>query len=251
MSSRMMLIAGNWKMNGTRADGARFVDRLKELRIEAVSGRGLLICPPATLISTLAEPLAALGVSIGGQDCHAEAKGAFTGDVSAAMLADLGSSHVIVGHSERRALHGESDATVRAKAAAALRVGLTPIICVGESWAEREAGEAEVVVRTQMAGSVPDGIDPARLVIAYEPVWAIGTGKTPTLDDIDAIHRVIRATFAGKSGGDGLILYGGSVKPGNAAEILGLPEVDGALIGGASLEAGDFMAIANALPVQH
>jgi len=248
MGRRNILIAGNWKMNGNRADGARFLEQLAALAPATVPGRRLLICPPATLISAMAEGLGTLGIAIGAQDCHFESKGAFTGDVSAPMLADQGCTHVIVGHSERRAMHHETDAQVRAKAAAALKVGLTPIICVGETWAEREAGQAEAIVRTQVAGSIPDGIGPESLVIAYEPIWAIGTGKTATLEDIDAIHRVIRAGFADKSGGGGLILYGGSVKPGNAAEILGLGEVDGALIGGASLDAGDFMAIVNAAP---
>jgi len=249
MGRRSILIAGNWKMNGTRQDAARFLARLRQRGPVPAPGRALLICPPATLIPVMAESLAALGVLVGGQDCHAEPKGAFTGDVSAPMLADLSCSHVIVGHSERRALHGETDAAVRAKANAALRATLIPIICVGETWAEREAGQAETIVRSQIEGSVPDGIATDSLVVAYEPVWAIGSGRTPTLDDIDAIHRVIRDAFKHKSlGGDGLILYGGSVKPSNAAEILALAEVDGALIGGASLEADDFMSIADSAP---
>ena len=227
----------------------RFLARLRQRGPVPAPGRALLICPPATLIPVMAESLAALGVLVGGQDCHAEPKGAFTGDVSAPMLADLSCSHVIVGHSERRALHGETDAAVWAKANAALRATLIPIICVGETWAEREAGQAETIVRSQIEGSVPDGIATDSLVVAYESVWAIGSGRTPTLDDIDAIHRVIRDTFRHKSlGGDGLILYGGSVKPSNAAEILALAEVDGALIGGASLEADDFMSSADSAP---
>lgn len=250
MRSRPMLIAGNWKMNGTRAAAQAFVDKLAAGNPERRPGRTLLICPPATLVDAMAGPLADLGVSVGGQDCHAETKGAFTGDVSAQMLADLGATHVIVGHSERRTLHGETDEQVRAKAAAALAQGLIPIICVGETWAEREAGKADDVVSTQVRGSVPDGIPAERLVVAYEPVWAIGTGRTPTNADITAIHAVIRAGFAAKTSGEaGLVLYGGSVKPSNALEILGLDLVDGALIGGASLDAGDFLAIANAAPV--
>ncbi len=244
MGQGAMLIAGNWKMNGVRADAATFVGKLRAKPLPSARRR-LLICPPATLIGALAGALAEFGIAVGAQDCHVETKGAFTGDISASMLADLGCSHVIVGHSERRALHGETDDTVRAKASAALSQRLTPIICVGETWAEREAGQAEAVVRAQVLGSVPDGVPAGALVVAYEPVWAIGSGRTPTLDDIAAIHRLIRDAFAGKSSSGGLILYGGSVKPGNAAEILALDQVDGALIGGASLDAADFMAIAD------
>ncbi len=249
MGSRTMLIAGNWKMNGTRADAAGFLEKLAGLKPERRPGRQLLICPPATLVEGMAQPLAVLGVAVGGQDCHPEGKGAFTGEISAAMLKDAGATHVIVGHSERRAMHGETDAIVCAKAKAALHNGLTPIICVGETLAEREAGQADAVVTGQIAGSIPDGIDGASLVVAYEPVWAIGSGRAATLDDIAAMHHVIRESLAGKSSGanEGLILYGGSVKPSNAAEILALDQVDGALIGGASLDAGDFMAIADAV----
>jgi triosephosphate isomerase (TIM) len=249
MGSRTMLIAGNWKMNGTRADAAGFLEKLAGLKPERRTGRRLLICPPATLVDGMAKPLAGLGVAVGGQDCHPEGKGAFTGEISAAMLKDAGATYVIVGHSERRAMHGETDAIVRAKAEAALHHGLTPIICVGETLAEREAGQADAVVTGQIGGSVPDGIDGASLVVAYEPVWAIGTGRAATLDDIAAMHHVIRESLAGKSAeaDKGLILYGGSVKPSNAAEILALDLVDGALIGGASLDAGDFMAIADAV----
>jgi triosephosphate isomerase len=246
--SRTMLIAGNWKMNGTRADCAHFLKTLHGLKPEGRKGRELLICPPVTLVGDMAKPLSALGVMIGGQDCHAEIKGAFTGDVSAAMFADLGATHVIVGHSERRAMHGETDAIVRAKAEAVLKQGLIPIICVGETLAQREAGQAESVVDIQVKGSVPDRIEAKSLIVAYEPIWAIGTGRTASLDDISAMHHVIRQVFASKCGSTegGLILYGGSVKPSNAAEILGLHLVDGALIGGASLDAADFMAIADA-----
>jgi triosephosphate isomerase len=249
MHNRTMLIAGNWKMNGTRADAAAFVARLAQLLPEPRPDRTLLICPPATLIASMAEPLAMQGALIGGQDCYTETKGAFTGDISATMLAELGASHVIVGHSERRTLHGEIDALVQAKAKAALAAGLIPIICVGETDAEREVGRADAVVRSQIAGSVPDAIAADRLVVAYEPVWAIGTGRTPTVQDIIAIHAVIRGCLATKAAGEGgLILYGGSVKPANAAEILALEQVDGALIGGASLDAGDFASIASAVP---
>jgi triosephosphate isomerase len=244
-----MLIAGNWKMNGTRAEAASFLEKLRTLKPEARPGRQLLICPPATLIGEMAKPLAALGVQVGGQNCHPGVNGAFTGDISAGMLRDLGSSHVILGHSERRAMHGETDHAVHVKALAARRHGLIPIICVGETLAEREAGQAETVVREQVRESVPDGIEGDALVVAYEPVWAIGTGRAATLDDISAMHHIIREALFGKAGDAdcGLILYGGSVKPSNAAEILALDAVDGALVGGASLDAGDFMAIADAV----
>ncbi len=248
MGSRTMLIAGNWKMNGTRADAVAFLEKLSGLKPARRSGRRLLICPPATLVDAMAKPLDGLGVSVGGQDCHPEGKGAFTGEISAAMLKDAGAAYVIVGHSERRAMHGETDAIVRAKAEAALHHGLIPIVCVGETLEEREAGQANAVVTGQVAGSVPDGIDGDSLVVAYEPVWAIGSGRAATLDDIAAMHHVIRESITAKSAAadKGLILYGGSVKPSNAQEILALDLVDGALIGGASLDAGDFMAIADA-----
>jgi len=251
MAKRIKLIAGNWKMNGTRAEAASFLAKLGSLKPDRRPGRRLLVCPPATLIPLMAEPLDEFEVAIGGQDCHHEAKGAFTGDLSAAMLRDLGCTHVIVGHSERRAHHHETDMAVQAKAKAALAVGLVPIICVGETWPERESGHAEKVVHAQIAGSVPEGLEPGDFAIAYEPVWAIGTGKTPTLDDITAIHKVIRKALGEKTSAPdhALILYGGSVKPSNAAEILALEEVDGALIGGASLDAADFMAIADSIPM--
>ncbi len=254
MGTRTKLIAGNWKMNGTRAEAASFLGKLGSLKPEHRPGRQLLVCPPFTLISLMAEPLADLGSKIGGQDCHAEPKGAFTGDISGPMLRDLGCSHVIVGHSERRPHshhHHDTDAVVRAKAEAALKAGLDPIICVGETWPERESGQAEKIVRAQIMGSVPDEMAPDRLIIAYEPVWAIGTGKTPTLDDIAAIHRMVRSALAKKTKAPdhALILYGGSVKPANSREILALEDVDGALVGGASLDAADFMAIADSAPI--
>jgi triosephosphate isomerase (TIM) len=245
MAGRNSLIAGNWKMNGDRAAVGAFLSKLGSFGALRRAGRELLICPPATLIGPMAESLAEFGVAIGGQDCHSERHGAFTGDISAAMLADLGCSHVIVGHSERRGGHGETDLDVRGKATAAIQAGLTPIICVGEIWADRESGHAERVVKAQVVGSVPDGIAASSMVVAYEPVWAIGTGRTPTLDDIAAMHHLIHMVLAAKAGG-GRVLYGGSVKPGNAAEILTLDGVDGALVGGASLNAADFMAIADA-----
>ena len=248
MAKRPKLIAGNWKMNGTRAEAAVFLDQLRALKPEVRPRRQLLICPPATLIAGMAEPLAALGVKVGGQNCHPGANGAFTGDISAGMLRDAGSSHVIVGHSERRAMHGETDQQVLVKALAARRHDLIPIICVGETLAEREDGHAETVVRKQVRDSVPDGIEGEALVVAYEPVWAIGTGRAATLEDIRAMHHVIREALSGKSDDAecGLILYGGSVKPDNAAGILATDGVDGALIGGASLEADQFLPIVRA-----
>jgi triosephosphate isomerase len=249
MTKRPKLIAGNWKMNGTRAEAGTFLDALAELEPEARPGRQLLICPPATIVGEMAGPLAGFGILVGAQDCHSEIKGAFTGDICAAMFRELGTTHIIVGHSERRAAYGETDAMVRAKAAAVLREGMVPIVCVGETLNQRDAGQARSVVTAQVKGSVPDGVSADRLVVAYEPVWAIGTGRAATLDDIAAMHHVIRELLPAKSGDPegGLILYGGSVKPDNAASILGLEPVDGALIGGASLAAADFMAIANAV----
>ena len=239
MPDRKRLVAGNWKMNGLRADGIALA-RDVAARAAAPHACDLLVCPPTTLLAAVGEALAGSGVMLGGQDCHAAPSGAFTGAVSAEMLKDVGCTHVIVGHSERRHGMGESDPDVRAKAAAAWRAGLVAIVCVGETRAEREAGRAVAVVSAQLAGSVPEGAAADRLVIAYEPVWAIGTGLTPTTADIAAIHAAIRERVpAGVR-----ILYGGSVNPRNAAEILALSEVDGALVGGASLKADDFWAIA-------
>jgi triosephosphate isomerase (TIM) len=247
--ARRPLVAGNWKMNGLRAALAEidaiadgFDARLREKT-------DLLICPPATLLAAAAARLEGTDIALGGQDCHAEASGAHTGDLSAAMLADAGARFVIVGHSERRAEHGESDGLVLAKARAALAAGLTPIVCVGETRGEREAGKAESVVAAQIAGSVPPEAPPERLVVAYEPVWAIGTGLTPTPQDVARMHGFARqridALGPGK-GGATRILYGGSVKPENAGELLRVSDVDGALVGGASLKAKDFLAIAAA-----
>ncbi len=234
------LIAGNWKMHGLSADG------LALARAVAAGGAGIaaeiLVCPPATLVMAVAAAVQGGPVAAGGQDCHLVAKGAHTGDVSAPMLADAGARYVILGHSERRADHQETDAVVKAKAASAIAHGLVPIVCVGETLAQREAGEAESVVRAQVAGSLPEGFVAAGGVVAYEPVWAIGTGRTPTEADIAAIHAALRQAV----GPTTRLLYGGSVKPGNAAAILALPNVDGALVGGASLVAEDFLAIARA-----
>lgn len=230
----MKLIAGNWKMHGLSADAA-VLQALIAARVPA--GVELLLCPPATLVAQFAAIARGSEVAIGAQDCHPAEKGAHTGDISAAMLADAGASHVIVGHSERRADHGEHSALVRAKANAAQAAGLRPIVCVGETLSEREAGETLAIITAQLQGSRPDGAD---FIIAYEPVWAIGTGRTPTLAEVAEVHgEIARLAPATR------ILYGGSVKPGNAAELLGVAHVDGALVGGASLKASDFLAIAD------
>ena len=243
MAGRRKLAAGNWKMNGVRAS-------LGEITAIAKGAAGtaaeVAICPPATLIAAAVAAVGGTSVEIGGQDCHAAASGAHTGDISAEMIADAGGKLVIVGHSERRADHGERDADVRAKAEAAWRAGLVAILCVGETEAERRSGRTDAVLSSQIAGSVPDGATPARLVIAYEPVWAIGTGLTPSLDDIRAAHAHIRSELTARIGMEAdavRILYGGSVKPSNASEIMAIDGVDGALVGGASLKAVDFLEI--------
>ncbi len=236
-------IVGNWKMNGTRAmlSEARAIDR-GAARHPAVR---VGIAPPFTLVHAMAE--AAASIVVGGQDCHAKPSGAFTGDVSAPLLKDAGAGFAIVGHSERRALHGESDADVRAKAEAALEAGLEVIVCVGETEAERDAGNAEAVVAGQLDGSLPRGENVAASVtVAYEPVWAIGTGRVPSVEDVGAMHRSIRDrlnAIYGEAGADMAILYGGSVNAGNAAELLAADEVGGALVGGASLTAESFLTI--------
>ena len=240
------LIAGNWKMNGLKPS-------LVELDA-MIAGAGnaaadLLVCPPATLIAASAARASGTRVAIGGQDCHANGSGAHTGDISAEMLKDAGASAVIIGHSERRTDHSETDAIVQAKAQAAWRAGLTAIVCVGETQTERDGGKAQDVVGRQIAGSVPSGATAANLVIAYEPVWAIGTGRTPTNREIEEIHGFIRSKLnqsLKEAGSQIRILYGGSVKPSNAVEILKLKDVNGALVGGASLKASDFLAIAAA-----
>jgi triosephosphate isomerase len=234
------VIAGNWKMHGRPDDVSSYAAALAAAAPPAT----LLVCPPFLLLARFAAALAGTDIALGAQDCHWAARGAHTGDISAPMLAQAGASHVILGHSERRADHAESNAIVRAKAQAAIAAGLTPIICVGETEAERDAGEAADIVTTQLRHSLPDGFAG---LIAYEPVWAIGTGRTPGADDITAMHATIRAALAAQLGEAGRalpILYGGSVKPDNAAAILALPEVGGALVGGASLQAADFLAIA-------
>jgi triosephosphate isomerase (TIM) len=241
MPEPKQLVAGNWKMNGRRSDGIALALALAG-HAKGDHACDLLVCPPAPLLIAVGEALAGSGIALGGQDCHAAPSGAYTGWISAEMLQDCGCSHVIVGHSERRHGLGESDADVRAKTLAAWRAGLVAILCVGETRAEREAGRAVDIVAAQLAGSVPEGAAADKLVIAYEPVWAIGTGLTPTTADITEIHAAIR----GRVPAGTRILYGGSVNPKNAADILSLANVDGALVGGASLKAEDFWAIAQA-----
>jgi triosephosphate isomerase len=240
------LVAGNWKMNGLTAS-LKVAEAVRDGLDPSLAQRiDVLVCPPATLVGAAAAALRGSPVKVGGQDVHAEASGAYTGDVSAEMLADLGAAYTIVGHSERRAYHHESDADIRAKALAARRAGLVAIICVGETREEREAGRTLEVVRGQLAGSLPDGATAADTVIAYEPVWAIGTGLTPTVADVAEVHALIRQELEARLGAEGAkvrILYGGSVKPSNAAELMAVPNVDGALVGGASLKAEDFLGI--------
>jgi triosephosphate isomerase len=240
------LVAGNWKMNGTVASAdeakrmAEGLAALKGVRCDA------MICPPFPLVGLFARVLAGSAVAVGAQDCHPKGSGAHTGDVSAELLADVGASAVIVGHSERRQDHGETDALVASKAEAAWRAGLTAIICVGETEAEREAGRTLGVIGGQIAGSVPAAATPANTVVAYEPVWAIGTGRTPTPGDVAEVHAFIRDALGKKLGAAGRgirLLYGGSVKPSNAAELMAVANVDGALVGGASLKADDFLGI--------
>ncbi len=242
---RRPLMAGNWKMNGLMAAAAE-LDRIIAGATE-IPTIDFLVCPPATLLATFAARARDTAVAIGAQDCRAERSGAFTGDLSAEMLKDAGASAVIVGHSERRAYHRESDADVRAKAMAAHRAGLLAIVCVGETRSERDAGRALATVEGQLEGSLPDGVTAGNLVVAYEPVWAIGTGLTPTPDDVAEMHGLIRERLTERFGAEGegvRILYGGSVKPSNAGELMGVANVDGALVGGASLKADDFLAIA-------
>jgi len=243
------LIAGNWKMNGLSASLGEFEAML--------AGAGavkadLLVCPPATLVAAFAQKAkGAKTVAVGAQDCHPKASGAHTGDISAEMLADAGAKAIIVGHSERRADHGETDALVKEKAEAVWRAGLTAIVCIGETREQRDAGKTLDVCGGQLKGSLPDGSTAANLVVAYEPVWAIGTGLTPTVSDVEQIHRFIRELLVGRFNGEGAsmrILYGGSVKPSNAKELMAVANVNGALVGGASLKAADFLAIAAGCP---
>lgn len=245
MTDRKKLVAGNWKMNGLAAS-------LPEVHAMVtgaadVPGVELAICPPAILAGSVGAALKGSAIGLGGQDCHAEKSGAFTGDISAEMWADVGAKYVIVGHSERRTLHAETDAVVWAKASAVLRAGLTPIICVGESLAERDSGQTLDVIAAQLAGSVPEAAGQTPVVIAYEPVWAIGTGRTPTVAQVAEVHGAIAKAMETRFGaaGKGIrLLYGGSVKPDNAKELMAVDGVDGALVGGASLKAADFLRIA-------
>jgi len=240
--TRRKLIAANWKMHGLSADVA-WADRLPGL-LAAAPHSEILVCPPATLLSGMAARVPAW-VAVGAQDCAADAEGARTGDISPAMLADLGARYVITGHSERRRLHGEKDAVVRAKSEAALKAGLTPVICVGETLDQRQAGEAEAVVLRQMFASVPEAAA-GRVIIAYEPVWAIGTGLHARPEDADRMHRAIREAWRSGDGDQLRILYGGSVNPDNAADLLSREHIDGALVGGASLDPASFAAIIRA-----
>jgi triosephosphate isomerase (TIM) len=249
-AKRRPLIAGNWKMNGLIGSGSE-LQAIIAASEPLAKKADLLICPPATLVAAFASRARGSVVAIGGQDCHPSSSGAHTGDISAEMLKDAGAWFVITGHSERRADHSESSELVRAKVQAAWRAGLVPIVCVGETEAQRKSGQALDIVGAQLAASVPDGATAEDLVVAYEPVWAIGTGLTPTIVEIEQVHGFIRNKLSERFRSDGAgirVLYGGSVKPSNAAEILRAKEVNGALIGGASLKATDFFAIAAACP---
>jgi len=242
MKPNSPLVAGNWKMHGLKSSAGELQKIIAGKK--ALPEIELLVCPPATLVAQFAAAAAGSGVAIGGQDCHAQRSGAFTGDISAEMLKDAGAAAVIVGHSERRQHHGETDAAVRAKAEGAQRAGLLPIICVGETRGQRRAGETLMVVGSQLDGSLPDI---AEFAIAYEPVWAIGSGETPRPKDVADVHGLIRDRLRSRYGEKGdrvRILYGGSVTPSNARELLAADNVDGALVGGASLKADEFLAIA-------
>jgi triosephosphate isomerase len=248
---RRKLIAGNWKMNGLRADGTALAAAVaRHANAATPPGCDLLVCPPFTLLDPVGSELAGSAVMLGGQDCHPASSGPHTGDISAVMLKDAGCSHVILGHSERRADHGEDDALIRAKAEAALAAGLIPVICIGETEAERDAGRALDVAVSQLRLSMPEAAKQKGAVveIAYEPVWAIGTGRTPSTADVAEMHGALRRALTGLVWEPQAVrlLYGGSVKPSNAAELMAVPDVDGALVGGASLKAEDFWAIAQA-----
>lgn len=250
MSTRTILIAGNWKMNASQEMAAGLIGDIKAG--PPPNNVEMLVCPPFPYLSSAVASASGSSIHVGAQTCHSAGSGAHTGDVSTRMLKDVGCSHVIVGHSERRTDHGETDAQVMAQASAAIDAGLVAVICVGETEAERDAGSTLDVVATQIAGSLPNAATDTNAVIAYEPVWAIGTGRTPTTGEVQDVHAAIRANIAAKLGqdvADGMrILYGGSMKPTNAEELLALPDVDGGLIGGASLKAEDFLGIANSAP---
>jgi len=242
--TRRPLVAGNWKMNGLKAS----IGELEKIIVGAkkLANVDLMVCPPATLIARFASAARESSVAIGGQDCHPQPSGAYTGDIAAEMLKDAGADAVIVGHSERRQYHGEANEVVRAKALGARRAGIFAIVCVGETRAQRDAGQAHAVVGAQVDASLPDGAN--NIVVAYEPVWAIGTGLTPTAEDVADMHAFIRqrlCTRYGEAGQGMRILYGGSVKPGNAKELMAVNNVDGALVGGASLKAEEFLGIAS------
>ncbi len=250
MSSIKPLIAGNWKMNGLRADMDEFAAMAQGFSSELASKADAMICPPFTLIAALANHPDRGALAVGAQDCHPAASGAHTGDISAAMIADCGATAIIVGHSERRHDHDEGDALVAEKAQAVWEAGLTAIICVGETEAERRGGTTLSVIEQQLAGSVPLGATSRNTIIAYEPVWAIGTGLTPGTDDVAEVHGFVRSFLEGRFSEEGTamrLLYGGSVKPGNASELMLVPDVNGALVGGASLKATDFLGILRAV----
>jgi triosephosphate isomerase (TIM) len=251
--ARRKLIAGNWKMNGLRDDGVALAEDVTA-RFEAASPAryDMLVCPPFTLIPGVVDAVGRSGVAVGGQDCHMQQKGAHTGDISAWMLKDAGCGYVIVGHSERRTNHGETDAVVKAKAEAALAAGLIAIVCIGETLEERDAGRTLEINKRQLHGSLPEGATADNTVIAYEPVWAIGTGRTATPEQAQEVHAMIRGELVGKFGQTTAeamrVLYGGSMNAKNAAELLVQPDIDGGLIGGASLKADEFLAVAESSP---
>jgi|SRR5579875_914374 len=242
------LVAGNWKMNGLKADGLALAREIVARCRADKPPCDVLLCPPATLLAPIADALTDSAVALGGQNCHAATSGAHTGEISAPMLKDAGCAYVILGHSERRTGQGETDAQVCNKAKAAFAAGVTPIICVGETLEQRNAGETLETIEQQIAGSVPPGLNSNSLVIAYEPVWAIGTGLTPTAEQIKEVHGLIRRSIAPIvfDPNEVRILYGGSVKPANARDLMTVPDVDGALVGGASLVAADFWTIVKA-----
>ena len=249
MAERRKLIAGNWKMNGLREAGAALAGNIAAKALANPPSSDVVVCPPATLLAEVKRAFEASSIALGGQDCHPAEKGSHTGDVSAEMIRDSGCQYVIVGHSERRSDYAEDDANVKAKASAVNRAGMTAIVCVGETSAEREADDTLNIVGRQVARSLPPGADGANTVVAYEPVWAIGSGRTPTLAEIASVHHHIRVTLAAEYGSaaEGIrILYGGSVNASNAIEILAVDAVDGALVGGASLKADDFWQIVEA-----
>ena len=250
--ARRILAAGNWKMNCLKADGLALAGGLADKAKATGAKSDMLVCPPFTLISTIVEAVAGSGIGVGGQDCHMTEKGAHTGDTSAWMLKDLGCTHAIVGHSERRTDHGESDDVVKAKAEAALAAGLIAIVCIGETLEQRDAGKTLDVNRGQLLGSLPDGATAENTVVAYEPVWAIGTGRTATPEQAQEVHGMIRSELIGKLGqatADAMrVLYGGSVNAGNASTLFAMPDIDGGLVGGASMKVDDFWTIIQSAP---